>query len=45
MDLFDQISNDIKEAMKTKDKVKLETLRNIKNSFLKLRLLREQMIR
>ena len=27
MDLFDQISNDIKEAMKAKDKVKLETLR------------------
>lgn len=27
MDLFDVISNDIKEAMKAKDKVKLETLR------------------
>lgn len=26
MDLFDQISNDIKEAMKAKDKVKLENL-------------------
>ena len=25
MDLFDVISNDIKEAMKAKDKVKLET--------------------
>ena len=34
MDLFDQISNDIKEAMKTKDKVKLETLRNVKKFFL-----------
>lgn len=34
MDLFDQISNDIKEAMKAKDKVKLETLRNIKKCFL-----------
>ena len=34
MDLFDQISNDIKEAMKAKDKVKLETLRNIKKFFL-----------
>ena len=26
MSLFDQISNDIKEAMKAKDKVRLETL-------------------
>lgn len=34
MDLFDQISNDIKEAMKAKDKVRLETLRNIKKNFL-----------
>ena len=30
MDLFEQISNDIKEAMKAKDKVRLETLRNVK---------------
>lgn len=34
MDLFEVISNDIKEAMKAKDKVKLETLRNIKKFFL-----------
>lgn len=34
MDLFEQISNDIKEAMKAKDKVALETLRNIKKCFL-----------
>ena len=34
MDLFDVISNDIKEAMKAKDKVRLETLRNIKKVFL-----------
>lgn len=34
MDLFEVISNDIKEAMKAKDKVKLETLRNIKKVFL-----------
>ena len=34
MDLFDTISNDIKEAMKAKDKVRLETLRNIKKYFL-----------
>ena len=34
MDLFDRISNDIKEAMKAKDKVKLETLRNVKKFFL-----------
>ena len=30
MEMFDRISNDIKEAMKAKDKVRLETLRNIK---------------
>ena len=34
MDLFEQISNDIKEAMKAKDKVRLETLRNVKKVFL-----------
>lgn len=34
MDLFEQISNDIKGAMKAKDKVRLETLRNIKKVFL-----------
>ena len=34
MELFDQISNDIKEAMKAKDKIKLETLRNVKKCFL-----------
>lgn len=32
--LFDRISNDIKEAMKARDKVRLETLRNIKKVFL-----------
>ena len=34
MELFDIISNDIKEAMKTKDKVALDTLRNIKKVLL-----------
>jgi len=34
MNLFDKVSNDIKEAMKARDKVKLETLRNIKKVFL-----------
>ncbi len=34
MDLFDKISEDIKTAMKAKDKVALETLRNIKKLFL-----------
>ncbi len=34
MELFDIISNDIKEAMKAKDKVRLETLRNVKKNFL-----------
>jgi len=34
MDLFEQVSNDIKEAMKAKDKVRLETLRNVKKYFL-----------
>lgn len=32
--LFEQISNDIKEAMKARDKMRLETLRNIKKVFL-----------
>jgi len=34
MALFDQISNDIKEAMKARDKVRLDTLRNIKKVFI-----------
>ncbi|WP_455076930.1 GatB/YqeY domain-containing protein [Prevotella koreensis] len=34
MMLFDQISEDIKAAMKARDKVRLETLRNIKKVFL-----------
>lgn len=34
MILFDQISEDIKAAMKARDKVRLETLRNIKKVFL-----------
>lgn len=34
MDLFDQVSEDIKTAMKAHDKVALETLRNIKKVFL-----------
>ena len=34
MELFDKISNDIKEAMKAKDKVALDTLRNIKKVLL-----------
>ncbi|BEH00173.1 GatB/YqeY domain-containing protein [Bacteroides sedimenti] len=34
MDLFDKISEDIKEAMKAKDKVKLEALRNVKKYFI-----------
>ena len=34
MDLFEQVSNDIKEAMKAKDKMRLETLRNVKKFFL-----------
>ena len=32
--LFDQISEDIKTAMKARDKVRLDTLRNIKKVFL-----------
>lgn len=32
--LYDQVSNDIKEAMKARDKVRLETLRNIKKVFI-----------
>ena len=34
MDLFDKVSEDIKNAMKAKDKVALETLRNIKKFFI-----------
>ena len=34
MSLFNQISNDTKEAMKARDKVRLDTLRNIKKVFL-----------
>lgn len=34
MDLFEKVSEDIKNAMKAKDKVALETLRNIKKFFL-----------
>lgn len=34
MDLFEKISEDIKNAMKAKDKVALETLRNVKKFFL-----------
>ena len=34
MELFDIISNDLKEAMKAKDKVALDTLRNIKKALL-----------
>ena len=34
MDLFDQISEDIKAAMKARDRVRLDTLRNIKKAFL-----------
>ena len=34
MDLFDRISEDIKNAMRAKDKVALETLRNVKKFFI-----------
>ena len=34
MDLFEKVSEDIKTAMKAKDKVALETLRNVKKVFL-----------
>ena len=34
MNLFDQVSEDIKKAMLARDKVRLETLRNIKKVFL-----------
>jgi uncharacterized protein YqeY len=34
MSLFDKVSDDIKAAMKARDKVRLETLRNIKKVFL-----------
>jgi len=34
MSLFEQVSEDIKKAMKAKDKVTLQTLRNVKKLFL-----------
>lgn len=34
MEIFDIISNDLKEAMKAKDKVALDTLRNIKKALI-----------
>lgn len=34
MELFEKVSEDIKNAMKAKDKVALETLRNVKKFFL-----------
>jgi len=34
MTLFDQVSSDIRTAMKAHDKVRVETLRNIKKYFL-----------
>lgn len=34
MSIFDKVSEDIKAAMKAKDKIALETLRNIKKAFL-----------
>ncbi len=34
MNIFDQVSEDIKAAMKARDKVRLETLRNVKKVFL-----------
>lgn len=34
MDLFDKVSEDIKDAMRAKDKVRLEALRGIKKEFL-----------
>lgn len=34
MDLFEKVSEDIKNAMKAKDRVALETLRNVKKVFL-----------
>ncbi|HCJ46290.1 MAG TPA: glutamyl-tRNA amidotransferase, partial [Prevotella sp.] len=32
--LFDQVSSDIRTAMKARDKVRLEALRNIKKYFI-----------
>lgn len=40
MDLFTKVSEDIKAAMKARDKVRLETLRNVKKVFLKPKRLR-----
>lgn len=37
MTLYDKVSEDIKAAMKARDKVRLETLRNIKKVFLEVK--------
>lgn len=34
MDLFDKVSEDIKDAMRAKDKIKLEALRGVKKEFI-----------
>ena len=44
MTLFDQVSEDIKTAMKARDKVALEALRNVKKLFLEERQPREPTI-
>ena len=43
MDLFERVSEDIKNAMKAKDKVALETLRNVKKFFLEAKTAPEPM--
>lgn len=45
MDIFEKVSKDIIAAMKAKDKMRLEALRNVKSSLLKPRRLLELMIR
>ena len=34
MNLFDKVSEDIKDAMRAKDKIKLEALRGMKKEFI-----------
>lgn len=41
MDLFDKVSEDIKDAMRAKDKVRLEALRGVKKEFLEAKTSKE----
>lgn len=45
MDIFEKVSKDIIAAMKAKDKMRLEALRNVKKFFIEAKTAREPTIR